>query len=439
MEFASRQFFTQTLIRASVVVLLLALAGGGWSEDLLSGASVSLEIALFTAGAGRSDGPPPATPPTGRPGSALNSETLAGDNACDDIFQGLFHPAGYSNVKVVDDGGANWGTAPHPGVPNAMSLTISSEGENVDALALYTLAYPTPVIEYYADSRAMLVGGSLFIQFSVDPTGDGDLISGFVVQSPAIPDVTSQATVGVGTMEYVGDIYEAVFGAYGGSAWAGSNVSICDEDALGLLPRVLPAGVFDDTDGIILQSDLASAPLFFDTDGGSGLDTPMIYFSLENPVGEIEKGTGNPISGADILLPSDNGPPVSVVFSAAALGLTAADDIDALYVTPSLDTTIIFSLDRDSPSLMTIANPIVGGVGADPGDLIHVRPFAMPPVPRVWALASELGIDGDNAWLGPGSGPGASIDDDDLNALWITAHSLIDETVPVELSVFRAE
>jgi hypothetical protein len=311
--------------------------------------------------------------------------------------------------------------------------------ENVDAIAILPVTSPIAGLGDYGESRASLEAGSLFIQFSVDPLSDGMLIPPFAIQLPLFSDVFSQALVGVGTMEYVGDVYEAVFGAWDGGVgltWAGSNVSICDEDALGLLPRYLPSGVFDDTDGIILEVDLESAELIFDTDGGSGLDTPMIYFSLDNPVGETEKGTGNPISGADILLPSDDGPPVTVAWSASELGLVAADDIDALYVDPTLEPTVIFSLDRTSPSLMTIANPILGGVGADPGDLIHVVLFTIPPTPRVWALASELGIDGDNML---GGGPGASVEDDDLNALWITDHSLIAETVPVELRVFRAD
>jgi hypothetical protein len=275
-----------------------------------------------------------------------------------------------------------------------------------------------------------LEAGSLFIQFSVDP------MSGSMPTSPAPslpwPHVNVQWSFGTGISEGpIGDIFEALFGAWDGgvgTTWAGSNVYICDEDALGLWVQLFPGGINDVVDGIILEVDLASAELLFDTDGVSGLDTPWIFFSLDNPVGETGKGTGNAISGADILTPSNDGPPVTVAWSAADLGLVAADDIDALYVDPTLEPTIIFSLDRDSPSLATVPNPIVGDVGAEPCDLIHVQPFAIPPTPLVWALGSELGL------YDEGGGPF-----DNLDALWITDHSLIAETVPVELSVFGAD
>jgi len=168
----------------------------------------------------------------------------------------------------------------------------------------------------------------LAIFFSVDRAAVG------LPGGPA-PDVFSEASAG----QAAGDVFV--------SGGGGTNTLVFNQDILGLLPAVAPgvsAGApIDNLDALDLAG--AAAP-------GVG------FYSLL-------AGNSFGLSGADILFtPAGGGPPV-VGVSALALGLTFADDIDALHLDTSTGDCL-FSLVPGSPSLTTLL-ALAGDVLVAPG------------------------------------------------------------------------
>lgn len=94
------------------------------------------------------------------------------------------------------------------------------------------------------------------------------------------------------------------------------------------------------------------------------------------------------VSGADILLNDPLGAPAAIAIPFAALGLGAADDIDALDAStvnvraPEAGDWIYFSLKAGSPAL--------GAIGAGPGDILYSVLDVAGPL--IWAPAAAHGL-----------------------------------------------
>jgi hypothetical protein len=411
------------------------------SLPLLSAAAttgISPLIATMEFSVGPAQLGSPIGPPFGLPGSYVAAEQVgpfvpvvgAADSADDDIYRAeltLPAPLPFSNGKIVDDGfppNLTVGTGlinvppgipvppPFPPPPGLMapppSCTIPGEGENVDALATESVTVDMP--SSAEQVRTALLSGLLHAQFSVDNASLGLAGSGVDTQASAV------------TPEHPGDVYEAV-----PATPVGTNVVIADEDAAGLAVGVPPQ---DDLDALVLQQSIFD---FFpgigeDTDGVGGPDTPLFFFSTDKP---YLNTFGTPIAPSDLLFPGPVGIQPAVALPSPALGLTPADNLDALFV--DFDGDILFSLDRPSPSLAPAATAIVnlplGGFGADPGDLIFVTPFASSPT--VVLTANEIGLQGSLT---------ADPTSDELNALWVTDETLeAPLEIPVGLSLFSGD
>lgn len=191
----------------------------------------------------------------------------------------------------------------------------------------------------------------LAIFFSVDRAAVG------LPGGPA-PDVFSEASVG----QAAGDVFV--------SGGGGSNTLVFNQDILGLLPAVAP-GVS------------AVAPI-------DHLDALDLAGAVAPGVGFYSLLAGNSfgLSGADILFtPAGGGPPV-VGVSALALGLTFADDIDALHF-DTLTGNCLFSLVPGSPSLTALL--------ALPGDVLVAPGCGGGGAPSVLFAGITLGLaPGDN-------------------------------------------
>jgi hypothetical protein len=164
------------------------------------------------------------------------------------------------------------------------------------------------------------------------------------------------------------------------SAWAGY---------FGLLPAGGPEVMFppgtpmDDIDGVVPEPGV-----------------PKIYFCLRATSPSLLGLVGPPPSGADIIFdpsPLDAGTE-GVFAKATALGLVVGDQIDGLIVYDDQDDgvfddvdTVIFSLGRGSPSLITL--------GATAADMLVVNHGSEATV-QIFATADNWGL-----------GPGDNIDD----------------------------
>jgi hypothetical protein len=406
------------------LALLILIALPLSAAAATTGVSPSIDNLEFSAG------PAQLGLPTGLPAGTLPS-CVAGeqfgpfwpgpppgapDSADDDIYRADGLPVAsvpilpFSNTKIVDDGfptvpalgiGLN---GPPPGlVPPPPQCTIPTDQENVNALATDGIVAIAASAE---DARLDLLGGALFVQFSVDNAAMGLAGTG----------VNIEATFP--TPEQPGDVYES-----SPTSPVGTNVVIADEDASGL---ALPGPPHDDLDALILQMSVFDALGMEDTDGDMTADTPLFYFSCDKAFA----GTGGPIDPADICMPGAFGfaQPWPVI-PAATMGLVAGsgDNIDAMYIDQA--GPILFSLAAGSPSLAGIVNLATMGMGAAPGDIIHVVPGISPPI--VVLSANEIGLRG--AIYGDAA-------DDELNALWIWDAPLAATLeIPVELSVFSSE
>lgn len=366
------------------------------------------------------------------------------DSADDDVYE-YWVVGGWApmmNVKIVDDGFPTvpvFGTGllglPPGAQPPPPQATLPTDQENIDALAveahrldfyeLFEMVFepgvePDPELMrmfLLNDPPLPVVPPPLYFQFSVDNSALGMPMTAVAQES-----YLQQAA---------GDLFEACF-----FSPLGSNALIADELALGLdaghqgfiVPPV------DDTDALIVQGavdpsipedyfgafmDWTPAGWIIDTDGdlASIPDTPFFYFSVDQPLIGITPG--------DILSPGVGaaglpamGPNIAI--SHLVLGLTPLDNLDALFVDRTANC-VFFSLSLNSPSLTTMPNLVTGTAGADPGDLIFVNVGHSSGVagPAVVVSANELGL--------LGSHDGAP---DELNALWITQESFIDDNSP---------
>ena len=165
------------------------------------------------------------------------------------------------------------------------------------------------------------------------------------------------------------------------------NLLVVNQDALGLIPVIPPGAPFmgfanDNIDGL----DLSSTP--------SGAGFPLFSVQTANSFG---------VSGADLLAPG-----AGVVFPAPVLGLTPADDIDALHF-DTLTGDIIFSLTPASPSLGIIPNPTCVAPPPMPGSCsaadVFVAPGGTGPF-RLLIPAAAMGL----VPAPPGVGGGDDID-----------------------------
>jgi hypothetical protein len=182
----------------------------------------------------------------------------------------------------------------------------------------------------------------LAIFFSVDRAATGLVLGG---------DVFSEALAG----QAAGDVFV--------SGGGGTNTLVFNQDILGELPATAPgtpaSAPIDDLDAL----DLAEA-----------VDPSALAYSLL-------AGNSFGFSGADILI-SPGGVP-SVLVSATALGLSLADDIDALHF-DTLTGNCLFSLVPGSPSLVAL--------GAGPGDVLVALGCGGGPAPSVLFSALALGL-----------------------------------------------
>lgn len=184
----------------------------------------------------------------------------------------------------------------------------------------------------------------LAIFFSVDRSAVGLPLGG---------GVFSEAAAG----QAAGDVYV--------SGGGGTNALVFNQDILGLVPATAPGTPtftsIDDLDAL----DIAEAT-------GPG----VLLFSLL-------AGNSFGFSGADLLLaPVGPGAP-TIAVSAAALGLSFADDIDALHV-DTVTGDCLFSLVPGSPSLTALA--------AGPGDVLVAPGCGGGPAPSVLFPALTLGL-----------------------------------------------
>ncbi|MBN1478372.1 hypothetical protein JXA47_16580 [Candidatus Sumerlaeota bacterium] len=401
----------------------------------LSAAAATTGVSPLITNLEFSAGPPqngaPTLLPMGTPPSYLFAEqmgpfVIAGppDSADDDVYRAdLTLPAvlPFSNVKIVDDGFPTipvigTGIVPPPGIPPYVpppgivpppQCTIPTDAENIDALAVETGLVPLPTSAELA--RTALLSGTLFVQFSVDNFALGLPGTGVNLEAIAVPP------------EQAGDVYESAPGTL-------TNVVIADEDASGL---ALPGPPQDDLDALILEQSVMDGGPFWDTDGDGSNDTPFFMFSVDKPF--VTAGPVGFFSAADIMTPGPSlapatpAPEPTLFIAEAALGLVPGDNIDAFYMDATFGVAM-YSLAAGSPSLATTQNLAVGGIGADPGDIIHVTPVTPP---CVVIGSNEIGLRG-TLYGDPA--------DDELNALCILDASLAAPLeIPVELSVFWAD
>lgn len=382
----------------------------------------------------------------------LGSPPQFPDSADDDVYEfGLISAFPTMNIKIIDDGYPTvgfpaplFGTgmfAPPPGLqPPPPQATLPTDVENIDALAV-----ESPDIDFYAFVglvfpgadpeppmiRDMLLGmlpgvPPLFVQFSVDNSAMG-LTNTAVAQESY-------------WMEAAGDVFEACI-----FAPIGSNALIVDDEVLGLESGQSPPPVqvppVDDNDGFIIEGDTTPNPpgpfgafidwtptgWIIDTDGTGVPDTPFFYFSIEQPL--VPFG----LTPADILSPGVSPAPgtpalsPNIAISHLALGLQPVDNIDALFVDRT-GSCVLFSLAFGSPSLATIPNLVTGVLGGDPGDLIFVNvmhPAGIPGPggPMIVLSANEMGLMGS-----------ADPNVDELNGLWLTIASFIENPAPPAIS-----
>ncbi len=399
----------------AVVALVMLAAAGAWG-----GSGISAEVTNIEFSVGPAQNGTPGTVPFGLGGTAVDAEqngpwaTGGGaDSADDDVYRAVIStPLLHTNIMIVDDGhptvvGLGVGIGAVPGTVPPPQATISTDTNNINALSVMG----AEALDESEATRTALLGGALFLQFAVDNAATGLASSAVALESKG--------------PEHPGDVYEAVPAT---SPATGTNLLVADEDALGLA-AALPTN--DDTDALIVQQSIYDTDPTIDTDGDSAPDTSPFFFSVDTAFGTP---TLNP---SDILIPGTGGSGIpaaqpAVAHAAAALGLVATDDVDALYVDSS-GTRLLFSLAAGSPTLLTIGS-FVTGVGADPGDVIYVDVnVALGPAnPIVVLVASEIGLNGD---MTAGAHPG----DDELNALWVTGSTTAGVMVPVGLSTFAAE
>jgi len=393
------------------------------------------------------------------------------DSADDDVYEyGTNFAPPMMNYKIVDDGypivppgpPSTFGTGMFPIPPGAQppppQATIPTDSDNINALAVESefinfADIPGIFPALVRDMFFLQPPYPLYLQFSVDNDATG------------LPNtaVAAQAF----WREATGDVFEACV-----LFPIGSNAQIADEMILGLAdPSSVPPGgvdVFlDDTDAMIVTQRIEIAPGDFREDkinwdmpldpnyppwidtnfNTPGLpDTPHFFFSVDRilpPLG----GSCPQIFPADILIPGSATistcfpavpppwPPAQpfqpdIFLTHANLGLLPDDNIDALFVDQSAGF-VVFSLAKGSPSLAdptsTVFNPYNGfGFGADPGDIIFVQPTLTVPAipPEVVLLANEIGLRGNQ--LPDLESP----EDDELNAMWVTPFSLIDDMSP---------
>jgi hypothetical protein len=241
--------------------------------------------------------------------------------------------------------------AASPSVPGVSNNDVLAPGPVGGPPALATPAGALGLPPGLPDELDAITTGApvdpLAIFFSVDRAATGLLVGG---------DVFSEALAG----QAAGDIFV--------SGGGGSNTLVFNQDILGLLPATAPG-------------TLTLAPI----DNLDALD-------LAGPVGpgvgaySLLAGNSFGFSGADILF-SPGGVP-TVMVSAADLGLTFTDDIDALHF-DTLTGDCLFSLVPDSPSLAVLA--------AGPGDVLVSPGCGAGPAPIVLFAGITLGLAlGDN-------------------------------------------
>jgi hypothetical protein len=236
--------------------------------------------------------------------------------------------------------------AASPSLPGVSNNDVLAPGPVGGPPAVATLAgalglSPTDELD------AVTIGGPvdpLAIFFSVDRAAAGLPLAG---------DVFTEAAAG----QAAGDVFV--------SGGGGTNTLVFNQDILGLLPATPPgtpaSGAIDNLDAL----DLAGAV-------GPGVG---IYSLLA--------GNSFGFSGADILFTPTAGGPPTILVTALALGLSVADDIDALHL-DTLTGDCLFSLVPSSPSLTALA--------AGPGDILVAPGCGGGPAPSVLFAAITLGL-----------------------------------------------
>ena len=208
------------------------------------------------------------------------------------------------------------------------------------------------------------------LRFSVDPSSTGDPLKNTISGYPA--NVTDEALIV--PQQVAGDIFsmtEAVTpnGIIGGNPSLSefNNYKVVDQNDFGLLPA--NGGSEDDVDG-------GGCAL---TDPGNGtLVIPELYFTLSATSPSLGTLSGSSGSGADIFfdptpgLSDGTGGDETLFASAADLGLSQNDDIDALLMFDNdyngmltHGDQLLFSLTHNSPSLTDTGSPLFGYNAAD--------------------------------------------------------------------------
>jgi hypothetical protein len=324
-------------------------------------------------------------------------------NSLPPIFDTYTHPPpAIPLVSILDPNGPQLATilgeSSHRPVQEP-TLSVKTGGPTgLDAAELHDFGNPPPVglsrpglglqatddidaVSYgldVIDSPNEQDGGEMSIAFSVDKDAIGQANSG----------VNREATQPMGH-EAEGDEFVATFN--------GSNLELVDEQAITLQPG--------DDDGDDLDA-LTNEPTSYADAGADLVPDRPVFFSLA-PGSQTLTDLG--VSPASILY-SLNGN-VGVYASAAAMGLAASDDLDALCLMkaglPSSVTVIpglgppgvpesggatqfdyaIFSLAKNSPSLVSL--------GASPGDLF-VTDFSTirspGTSPAIFSTADQIGL-----------------------------------------------
>ena len=232
------------------------------------------------------------------------------------------------------------------------------------------------------------------LRFSVAPSSTGDPLKNTISGYPA--NVTDEALLV--PQQVAGDIFSMTEAVTPGGIISGSpslsefnNYKVINQSDLGLLPA--NGGSEDDVDG--------GGCALIDPVNGS-LVIPQLYFTLSATSPSLSTLSGSSGSGADIFfdptpgLSDGTGGDETLFASAADLGLSQNDDIDALLMLDndyngllSHGDQLFFSLTHDSPSLTDTGSPLFGSNAADVFTLSQDGSRALP---TLFTPASNHGL-----------------------------------------------
>jgi len=275
-----------------------------------------------------------------------------------------------------------------------------------------------------------LPAGAYAVNFSVDPTATGDTLSSCTAATPgAFPlatDVGAEACGMPASSDAAADVfitapYGAPMGGGGPVPGASPHFQVADGDGVvnGFcpLPVGFPIGLAepsppsaDDVDAIdgVPAAAYDVAPMDSTPDAG----TP-VYFSVDAATAALAA-----VGAADVLVTA--GGVFGLYAAPAALGLGAADDIDALVVldtafdgvyAPGAGDIVIYSV---APGSAAIGAADCFGVAIEEGDLLtEGTPLGFPGVPCGVAYEEDMGLWAARAC---GANPITGLGGDNLNA-----------------------